>query len=474
MAMFGMRGTGSWVPNQRPLNWREMILKLYPNGMAPLTAMLSKMSSVKVDDPAFNWWTQVMSTVQGPVTATSLLDGALKGTSGTVTLPTRSDAPVPGPMPEEALGGVTSPNRIAGAAAVAAATGQPAFRMDSYSNSIRVGHQIMLLNTAQAPWSLNCKVTAVAPQTNGTTILTVETLETSQAVGGADAEDTNYFKIIGNINAEGSEMPDPITLDPMQVWSYTQIFRTSLSITRTARKTRIRTEDQYQKMKSEALEMHSWEMEMAFLFGQLSMKIASNGHPERTTRGFTSFIKTYAPNNVFDYLGLNPPGVTAFGPWSGQINNIANGQRWLDEAFEQIFRYGAQEKLMLCGSGAVMGINRLAASQGAINIAPKETTWGLDVHKWVTPFGVINFMTHPLMSLDPVLRNTGLLMEPREIIYRFIDDTTFFSESGKTRAEGTGHNRVDATKEEFLTEAGLEFGLPQKCGIFYNIGLDRP
>ena len=47
----GMRGTGDWVADQRPMNWREQILYLYPNGMAPLTAILSMMSSEKVDDP---------------------------------------------------------------------------------------------------------------------------------------------------------------------------------------------------------------------------------------------------------------------------------------------------------------------------------------------------------------------------------------------------------------------------------------
>ena len=51
MAFLGIRGTGSWVTDQRPKNWRESILFLYPNGMAPLTALTAKMPSQKVDDP---------------------------------------------------------------------------------------------------------------------------------------------------------------------------------------------------------------------------------------------------------------------------------------------------------------------------------------------------------------------------------------------------------------------------------------
>ena len=49
----GMRGTGDWATNQRPENWRETILYLYPNGAAPLTAILSMMGDEKTDDPVF-------------------------------------------------------------------------------------------------------------------------------------------------------------------------------------------------------------------------------------------------------------------------------------------------------------------------------------------------------------------------------------------------------------------------------------
>lgn len=52
-AFLGMRGTGSWATDQRPKNYRETILFLYPNGTAPLTAIMSKLKSERVDDPEF-------------------------------------------------------------------------------------------------------------------------------------------------------------------------------------------------------------------------------------------------------------------------------------------------------------------------------------------------------------------------------------------------------------------------------------
>ena len=51
MPFLGMRGTGDWATDQRPKSWREGILYLYPNGQAPLTAIMSKLRSERCDDP---------------------------------------------------------------------------------------------------------------------------------------------------------------------------------------------------------------------------------------------------------------------------------------------------------------------------------------------------------------------------------------------------------------------------------------
>ena len=56
MAIQGLRDTLNFVTDQRPKNWREGILLLEPNGMAPLTGLTSAMSKRVTDDPEFNWW----------------------------------------------------------------------------------------------------------------------------------------------------------------------------------------------------------------------------------------------------------------------------------------------------------------------------------------------------------------------------------------------------------------------------------
>ena len=426
----GMRGTGDWVTDQRPKNWRQQILKLYPNGQAPLTAILSMMGSQKVDDPEFNWWTQEMTAVGGAV-------------AGIYTTPDLLTAYVTG--------------GVAGDTLYAQIT-------TTLANRIREGHQILLRDASDYRVDVVGKVTGV---TRGTTnsVLAIRLLEADNNSPDHDLSDCDTFKIIGNINPEGGEMPDAIALNPTKVYNYTQIFRTPLSITRTARKTRLRTPNDYQKAKAEALEMHSWEMELAFLWGIRTENTGDNGKPERTTMGVINFIRQYAAANCDDYT-LNTD-------YTGQDWTVG-GENWLKAMLEQIFRYGAEEKLCLCGSGFLLGIDRLAQTSGQINIQPGQKTYGMQIREWLTPFGSIYMKTHPLFSYDATTRNMAVILEPKELTYKYIDDTSFFGEnSSKSHPEGYGQRRIDGTNEEYLTECGLEFGLAQKCAILNGVGLDN-
>lgn len=297
------------------------------------------------------------------------------------------------------------------------------------------------------------------------TVLSVKLLEDDDNSPDHDLSDCDTFKIVGNINPEGGEMPDAIALNPVKVYNYTQIFRTPLSLTRTALKTKLRTPDQYQKAKAEALEMHSWEMELAFLWGIRTETIGDNGKPERTTMGIINFIRQYASANCDDYtLNTDYTGKS----WT------TGGEDWFKAMLEQIFRYGSEEKLCICGSGALLGIDKLAMTSGQVNLQPAQKVYGMQIREWITPFGSIYMKTHPLFSYDATTRNMMIIFEPKELNFRYIDDTTFYGESkSKEHPEGYGQRRVDGINEEFLTEAGLEFGLPQKCAVLNGVGLDN-
>jgi hypothetical protein len=426
----GMRGTGDWVTDARPKSWRETILYLYPNGKAPLTALLSKMASEKVDDPEFNWWTQQFTSQSFTPT-------------GVYTDSGLSSAYVSGGDAGDVI-------YVKGA--------------EDSLKEFRAGHQIMLRVTSDLTADVIGKVTAVT-YSGSSSYLTVKLLEADDN-GTSDMSDCDRVMVVGNINSEGADMPSAVAYDETKWYNYTQIFRTPLSITRTARKTRLRTEDAYQKMKREALEMHSVEMEKAFLFGIASENIGDNGKPERTTLGLLNAIKGGGTGHAgSDFAGM----VTDFRADNSGSTWLANGEDWLDTRLEELFRYGDNEKLMICGSGVLLGINKLVKNGGNFDFSAQTTSYGIKINRWETAFGTINLLSHPLFNLEPSLRNTGVAFEPKGLKYRFIDDTEFYDDK---KNKNTGHNHRDSTDEEFLTEAGLEYHHPISWGYFKGVGLD--
>jgi len=276
-----------------------------------------------------------------------------------------------------------------------------------------------------------------------------------------DLSDADFVFIVGNANPEGAEIPDSIAYDPVQYTNVTQIFRTPLSLTRTAMKTKLRTGDAYQEAKREALELHAIEMEKAFLFSKMTERVVS-GKPRRTTQGMIPFIEQYAPTENIDSFTSN---VTYSGDtW------LQEGETWMDERLEQIFRYGNSEKMAFCGTGALRGINRLAKQTGEISLRVMDAAYGLKVVEWVTPTGTVFLKTHPLFSYNPQYNNSIVMFDLDKLGYRFIDDTFF--KADKSDRENTNNSR-DGKEEEFLTECGFEADHPETMGILHGVGLDN-
>ncbi|MBU2051343.1 MAG: DUF5309 domain-containing protein [Gammaproteobacteria bacterium] len=422
----GMRGTGDWATDERPLNWRQGILYLYPNGMAPLTAILSKMGEEKVDDPQFHWWTKTLAS-QGGAVSSIYLEATLT-TEYTTALSS----------------GATVYAKVA----------------EAVADEFRVGHQVLLRDASHLDVDVNAKVTAVV-KNGASSYISCKLLEDDDNGASTDLSECDTILIVGNINAEGAPIPDSIAYNPTKHYNYTQIFRNPLELTRTAMRTKLRTADSYKEAKRESLELHSIEMEKAFLYGIATEGTGSNGKPERTTGGVVAFIKADASGNVNDF-SLNSS-------YSGQTW-LQGGEDWLDYYLEVIFRYGAQDKLAFVGSGALLGIQKLAKTYGNIQLSPTSTDYGIKVVQWITPFGTINLKTHPLFSFYATTRNAMLILEPSMLKYRYIDDTMFKKDPAMKEA---GFTAYDGTKEEWLTECGLELHHAEKFGYLTGFNTDN-
>jgi Family of unknown function (DUF5309) len=429
MAFLGMRGTGDWGTDVRPKNFRQGILYLYPNGDTPLTGMLSMMDEKSIDDPEFAWWTEALAAQGGVVT-------------GVFTNTGLSTAYVSGGVTGQVL----------------------YFKMaQAAAEEFRKGHQVLLRDSDKPDVDVNGKVLEVM-RNGANSFLAVRLLEPDDNGATTDLSDCDWAQINGSVNPEGGPMPDPVSYDPTKVFNYTQIFRDSLSITGTAMETFLRTEDEYKKKKRQTLQYHSIQMERAFMWGQRFEGIGENGKPERTTMGLINFIRTYAPTNVSNYpTNAAYTGKTWLAP--------DGGEHWLDTQLELLFRFGSSEKMAFAGSGAILGLNRLAKTAGRINLEPKSVAYGLQVMQWITPFGTVYLKIHPLFSYDVATRNSIVLFEPSRLTYVYMRnrDTKFFPDDGKH-----GATRIDGINEEYLTECGLMMEHPITSMYLTGVGLNNP
>lgn len=418
MAILGMRGTGNFGPVEEPENWRQGILLYFPNGDAPLTAFLSKLREQPTDDPTYHWFEKGLpvqrGTVRGAAITTTPADAAVVAAGGTANV---------------------------------YATIQPNGSATKDVSIFKPGYVVQDQATEE-----NMLVVAVDP-TNNQIVLRRDVGDrfgTNPAVTGGAAGIGDELVIVGEGNPEGALIGQAIAYAPTRQFNYTQIFRTPLSLTRTARKTRLRWDDEgpYREAKREALQIHSISMEKAFLFGEREeivaltgasgpLDVTSSGQPLRTTRGFVNWLPavTTATLSVNTDLGvLNPPGSLTEVTW--------------DAFLELAFRYGSREKLAFCGSGALMVLNAMAKNKARIELAPTDDTYGFHLIRYITPFGTLMLYNHPLMTDNPVWRYDLLVIDPEKLVYRYIDDTVFLR-----NRQSPGE---DASRDEFLTECGLE------------------
>lgn len=425
----GLRGSASFGADgslaRRPENWREMILMLYPNGQAPLTALTALMGSEATTDPIYHWF-----------------EKELPSQAATVT----------GVYSDALTTAWTAASKTQGASVWVKMA-------EADAKNFKAGHIITVRAPASGVIASNIfqVLISAAPTLSGASSYVTGKLISATFTSLASASYT-AGQVGGSAYPEGDTSGVSIGYDPTEYSNYTQIFRNSLDNTRTAAKTKLRTGDAVAQAKKETLELHSIEMERAFLFnGSKYVTTGSNGQPLRISAGVRGFIST----NKNDFRAATSVGSTT---WAGSAADAAKNYSWLMDRLEELFRYGSQEKIAFCGSGVLLAIQKLLAALSSTQVALTPTTmaYGFKVQELVTPFGSLMLKSHPLMTMDASTRSDMYCLDTKYIKYRYVDDTKYKPE--------IQDNDLDGSKSEYITEAGLEVQFEKSHGIINGLG----
>lgn len=425
----GLRGSASFGADgsltRRPENWREMILMLYPNGQAPLTALTALMGSESTTDPIYHWF-----------------EKELPSQAATVT----------GVYSDALTTAWTAASKTQGASVWVKMA-------EADAKNFKAGHIITVRAPASGVMASNIfqVLISAAPTLNGASSYVTGKLISATFTSLASASYT-AGQVGGSAYPEGDTSGVSIGYDPTEYSNYTQIFRNSLENTRTAAKTKLRTGDAVAQAKKETLELHSIEMERAFLFnGGKYVTTGSNGQPLRISAGVRGFITT----NQVDFRAATSVGSTT---WAASAADAQKNYNWLMDRLEELFRYGSQEKMAFCGSGVLLAIQKLLAALSSTQVAlsPQTMAYGFKVQELVTPFGSLMLKSHPLMTMDASTRNDCVVLDTKYLKYRYVDDTKYKPEIQA--------NDLDGSKSEYITEAGLEVQFERSHGIINGLG----
>ncbi len=237
-AIAGLRGTGDWGTDERPKNFREMILWRNPNGTAPLTALLGRMKSESVDDVEFSWWEEELNPLRVQMDAT--------GASATST----------------------------------------AFGLTSGGLDLVPGDVILVEKTETATY--DNELVEVSSVTSDTAIVVKRgAAGTTGAATGVSA----FLTKIGNTYEEGGTSPSTSTRNPTKLTNFAQIFKTAYQITNTAKRTKTRTGDPLKNDKKRRIFDHSTAQEFAWMFG-VDFEDTSGSEIKWFTGGLRKFITT--------------------------------------------------------------------------------------------------------------------------------------------------------------------------------------
>ena len=423
MALLGMRGSGSLAAAERPKNYRQGILLLHPNGDTVITGMLSRMREQSTDDAQYFWYEKGIPLQRAMIVGAAVDTTAVPASGADIA--------------------------AANATAVIALRVTPTGGSANDTTIFKAGH--VLFNEVANEVYLVIKKASVG----GVDYLIVRrNLGNKYGAGSepavtGDATAGDTITIVGSGFPEGAPLGAAIAYQPVKHYNYTQIFRTPLFLTRTAKKTRLRWDSTgpYRESSREALSLHGIEMEHAFFFSERSennsftnpdapLENTSTGMPLRTTRGILNWLPTATTSTVSVHTNLT------------SLNSGALTEDIADDFFEEVFRFGSGEKLLPCGSTAMNVISQLAKNKFTLEAVPRDEAYGLAIRRIITPFGIGYLVNHPLLSNNPVWRKDMYAIDMEKLSFRYVTDTVFL----KNR-QNPGD---DASKDEWLTEAGLE------------------
>ena len=233
--------------------------------------------------------------------------------------------------------------------------------------------------------------------------------------------------------------------NPVVQSNYTEIFKRSVewSATWENEEQYVQDNDPNYQRGLKGIE-HARDIEYAFKFGKPALD-TTGAHPRRYTGGAFYYVTT---NQTA--VGGTMTEATFFGALRPGLRYGGNGPT------------GAKEKLLLAAPLVVDVLSGYA--RGKIQVADQSrTVYGVKIVDIVSPHGVLHVATDWSLADSSKFSGYALGLDLDQLRYRYLRnrDTALY----KNREE----NDRDGSKEEYISECGLQFGLEKSHFVLSGI-----
>ena len=314
------------------------------------------------------------------------------------------------------------------------------------------------------PTTANVRINTVDNTSSATqTTCTVTAISNPGGSTLALADDSKCT-VIGTSFEEGSGAPDVWSEEVEHDYGYTQIFKTAVEMTNTARATVYRGyADEWSRLWNLKLREHKVDIERAMLFGQRG---SANGI--QYTEGIVGSTIYNGLSNV-----VNDGSQVSYNTGAPYYKSNTVAQWTYDDLlsdFEVIFdpaRGGGSSKLALASLPVISHFNKLASSNtflgGSVgthapyNFERSEGTFGHKVTKVETIHGDLSLVKEPLFR--GFASGFCMLVDLDHVSYRpLVGNGVNRDTHIQTNVQSADE---DLRKDLILTEAGLEVTLPE-------------
>lgn len=261
--------------------------------------------------------------------------------------------------------------------------------------------------------------------------------------GGTTAQATiasaTVLTHVGNAHEQGSMPPEPKAIGMALHVNNTQIFRNAWGLSRTL--AAIQTEvgmGNTAENRRDCMFFHAQDMETATLFGVRSPDPGSaaptlNNRPVTTMDGIESTVRRFAPQNIY-----SAAATTSFDQLETMLDPLLDFRTNMSSS---------NARTIYCGKTALKVFNDIGKAQGTLQVERGETVYGQRFRMFHTNRGDFRLVEHPILNTNPTWAKMAFVLDFSSFDYRWLRPTFEEPIKGSGKDEDAGVMTSELTFE---------------------------